>query len=208
MFTDETIVSQHRSYQPHVRRPRGERFNASYTSSSVRSAPKRMIWGGISASGRCGLHVFGKTETVKATNYLEILKERAEPFMNIRGTRFLQQDGALAHKSRLASNWIALQNFQLLEGWPGNSPDLNCIENCWSALKNKLQRCHISSNNTLVEHVTRLWVTEVTPAYCRKLVESMPQRIQACLTAKDITQNIDVPFFIRTLSKIEYFQCC
>ena len=133
MFTDETIISQYRSFQPHVRRPPGHRFDPQFTCSTVRSAPTVMIWCEISGNSGCGL------STVKAENYLEVLKSKVEPFMIIRGTSILQQDGAPAHNSRLITNWISQQSFDLLHGWAGNSPYLNYIENYWATLKNKLQ---------------------------------------------------------------------
>ena len=98
-----------------------------------------MIWGAIAARGRCGLHFIPAGETVKTGNYLSIIKEKVPQFSIMRETSIFQQDNAPAHRAKIVNDWIANQpEFNVLEGWPGNSPDLLPIENCWNYLKDKL----------------------------------------------------------------------
>ena len=184
MFSDESKISQFRSYRPHVRRPKNERFNTRYTIQTIRSAPSVMIWAAITASGRAGLHFVPDKETIRAKDYLQIIKEKVPRFMNIRGTTILQQDGAPCHNAKLVKQWIAAQDFELLQGWPGNSPDLNPIENCWSQMKECLRQQNCMSHSDLIEKIKRVWCSEITPEYCQKLVESMPSRIADCLANK------------------------
>jgi len=47
-------------------------------------------------------------------------------------------DGAPAHKSKIVTKFLNDNNINVLK-WPGNSPDLNPIENAWNYLKNKVQ---------------------------------------------------------------------
>ena len=61
--------------------------------------------------------------------------------------------------------------------WPGNSPDLNPIENAWSHIKNKLQDMEITSIPTLKVAIQEVWA-ELDVEYWANLVESMPRRME------------------------------
>jgi hypothetical protein len=74
MFTDETTFSQVRgSGSNYVGRPPGHRLDDKYTLKTVKHAPSLMVWGGITAAGRCGLVIFDKGVKVNAEKYIEIL---------------------------------------------------------------------------------------------------------------------------------------
>lgn len=183
-FSDESVISQYRSFRPFVRRPKGCRFGFKYTLPQVKNPNKVMIWGAISARGRCGLHVLRKGETVNGEKYLKILKEKLPPFMTIRGTDVFQHDGAPAHTCKLVRRWFLGQRFQLLEGWPGNSADLNPIENVWSVVKQKVGEKKPTSMEALTEAIKSVWVSEISSSYCERLISSMPRRIQQCIQNK------------------------
>lgn len=68
--------------------------------------------------------------TVKKDNYLAIIQDKVPRFMLIRGTNVFMHDGAPAHTARIVKDWIQNADFECLQPWPGNSPDLNPIENC------------------------------------------------------------------------------
>ena len=40
-----------------------------------------------------------------------------------------QHDGAPCHKAKVITKWLGEQNIDILGQWPGNSPNLNPIEN-------------------------------------------------------------------------------
>jgi hypothetical protein len=80
----------------------------------------------------------------------------------------------------LVSNWFkGKPNIQLIK-WPGNSLDLNPIENVWSLMKMQLQEdTHPTNLQALKEEITRLWVLKMADSQVlRNMVESMPDRLQ------------------------------
>jgi hypothetical protein len=65
------------------------------------------------------------------------------------------------------------QKFTLMD-WPGNSPDLNPIENLWLIMKGKLKKKdNISSLPLLIRANKELWVTLPKPLMV-KLAHIMP----------------------------------
>ncbi len=66
--------------------------------------------------------------------------------------------------------------------WPGNSPDLNPIENCWAWMKGELQNSKATSIPELEMEILRLWTLQMDDSdYLWSLVESMPRRLAAVL---------------------------
>jgi hypothetical protein len=69
--------------------------------------------------------------------------------------------------------------------WPGNSPVLNPIENCWSYMKKKLKgNSDITCLPKLMEAIKMIWVKDMKLDYFQKLSDSMPRRLQIVIEAK------------------------
>ena len=81
--------------------------------------------------------------------------------------------------SPLAFSGTGRPNITLID-WPGNSPDLNPIENCWAWMKHQLQDCKATSIPLLQLEITKLWTQRMDDIpYLKALVESMPRRLAA-----------------------------
>jgi len=143
-----------------------------------------MVWGSISASGRAGIWIMPRNTTMTGPVYLQMLKDKLPIFMSIHGTNHFQHDGAPCHSAKAVKSWIVSSGFQLLAPWPGNSPDLNPIENAWVLMKRAVAAMHPTSLEDLKNKIKQVWISEITPDYCQQLCYSMPARIQAVLDNK------------------------
>lgn len=94
------------------------------------------------------------------------------------------QDGAPCHKAKSVMKFL-LDNDIVVLPWPGNSPDMNPIENLWAILKKKMKRIKITNKTDLISRLIEIWHrdSEIQLA-AEKLVNSMPARINALIKAK------------------------
>ena len=86
--------------------------------------------------------------------------------MKLHNCHYFQQDGAPCHTAKLVKRWLEEQEIQLICPWPGSSPDLNPIENCWAVMKKKVSALKPTSYQDLVDKIKTVWCMEITPKYC------------------------------------------
>ena len=115
--------------------------------------------------------------------YLDLLKNKLELHMAVHKCSVFMQDGAPCHRAKIVTQFLKAQKINILD-WPGNSPDLNPIENLWTNLKNKVSERQPTNAKMLEQAIKEVWVRDISPAYCRNLVESMPRRLEAVIKAK------------------------
>ena len=137
--------------------------------------------------GRGGLYFLPENETMNGITHIDVLEHHMLPFYQIHGCEFFQHDSAACHTSKLVKKLVSDHSISVLE-WPGNSPDLNLIENCWNQLKVTLKNKNTSFVPRLNAKLTKLWVN-MDIDYFLKLADSMPKRIRDVIAVKwDMTE--------------------
>ena len=198
IFTDESIVELF---------PRPNRQNTRIRTSDPElrepiSIPKHglkiLVAGGMCYNGLTELHVVDAGTTIDGNYYRNRIlpmyfaakiRQSTDPRIDKR-TLFadperaiFMQDGAPAHTALRSLNMLSI-NFNAVWSkglWPGNSPDLNPIENLWSILKDSIFIApRPRTRDELITRVKAAW-SSISLDLVQCLIASFPHRIEACL---------------------------
>ena len=118
--------------------------------------------------------------------YLQIIERKVcRELSDLHPRAIFQQDSAPCHKAKMIINCFKKMKITVLD-WPGNSPDLNPIENLWSIVKNRLRRINCPNKIKLIWSGIHVWFhdEEIEQIY-KKLVLSMKVRVKLVLENKD-----------------------
>jgi len=143
----------------------------------MKDPPSQMIWGAISEHGAVRIFFLSPGTTMNGPRYVELLAEKLKIHMAVHNCTIFMQDGAPCHRSKVIKTFLAENRIKVLD-WPGNSSDLNPIENLWTNMKNKVAEKRPSSAKDLVKVIKEVWVKEISQEFCRNPVHSMPRRLQ------------------------------
>ncbi len=97
--------------------------------------------------------------------------------------RLFQHDRAPCHKANVITKWLEEQNIDILGPWPGNSPDLNPIENLLSILKGWVDKQKPTNSDLLQALIMQEWAA-ISQDLAQKFIESIPGRIEEVLNEK------------------------
>ncbi|GFX07289.1 transposable element Tcb1 transposase [Trichonephila clavipes] len=150
IFSDESqfCISGNQS-SAYVRRRTHEKFSPQCLKPIIKYPTKVMIWGCMSSHGVGRLHIV--SGTVKAMDYIKILQNKLLPTARDLFTSFgnqswiFQDDNAPCHRAKVVQKWLKVHTVNRMN-WPGQSSDLNPIENLWFKLVMKFQRKNLQTN--------------------------------------------------------------
>ncbi|KAK4323716.1 hypothetical protein Pmani_005597 [Petrolisthes manimaculis] len=184
MFSDESTFRLVRMASKTVRRPSGvSRYDPKYIVKTVKHPDSVMVWGSFSGyKGSGGLYFLPKNVTMKGANYIEVLRDHLLVPYDIHECEVFMQDSAPAHRCKAVTKFLTDNNIPVLD-WPGNSPDLNPIENAWNKMKNTIAKKRPTNINELKQALTKLW-GDMDLSYFTNLATSMPNRIEMVISYK------------------------
>lgn len=144
-----------------------------------------MVWGMISSRGVSDLFIVqGMMNQGRYKEVLEnVMLPQMEHWFDKGENPIFQQDSAPCHTAKSIKQFLTEKNIPILK-WPGNSPDLNPIENVWEVLKREVAKTHITNKADLISKLKEVWATPYIKDVAKKCIDSMCRRVEAVKTAK------------------------
>lgn len=168
-----------------VRRRPNEKYNTDCVIKTVKHPVSVMVWSIISGKGLGRLYVVEGTmrqDQYKRVLVTKLLPQLQEWFGN--GRKVFMQDGAPCHTAKSIKKILEEKRIPLLP-WPGNSPDMNPIENVWECLKRELAKETITTKVQLIERIVHHWNhNEKLKQIALNCIDSMPRRVAAIIEAR------------------------
>jgi transposase len=185
LFSDESTFTQfQQGPNGMVWREPGEELNPNCIAVTVKHSPNKMFWGCFTWNG---LGPIVPIEgSVTGITYAKIINDYVVPTLHEyfpNGNGIFQEDNAPPHRSKVAK--AACEDAEIIKlNWPAQSPDLNPIENIWAEMKMMVRRRTPPPPNVKVleRYVKDAW-NDLPPEYYKKLINSMPRRIEAVIKA-------------------------
>lgn len=179
VFSDECFFQSYSSSNKLlVRRTASEKYNPAFNHPVMGHGPSIHVWGCLNSNG-VGLlkKINGNMNAERyQKDILHDLDIVGKCLVFPKATFVFQHDLAPPHKANSTQAFLKNKNIEVLP-WPGNSPDLNPIENIWGILKRQLRPIKHNCAEDLWNEVQNKWYN-LSRNMCQKIVYSMPKRLQ------------------------------
>jgi len=186
LWSDEVMFSVAGNTGSSVyRRPGSDPLDPRYTKKTIKFPDIIMVWGCFSYHGVGELVVLPKNTRMNKNNYLELLCDHLPNSFEKCRAEFFMQDGAPCHTALDVKQWLRDCQVEFFDDWPGNSPDLNPIENIWAIMKRELRGRDTSLLARLEAEIHHVW-DNLKPQLLQNLADSVPRRLKECLKRKGI----------------------
>ena len=184
LWSDESTFTVSDGARNYVYRQRGSNpLKPQYTRHTIKHPESVMVWGCFSYHGLGHLVFLPKNVKMNQHNYLDLLIDHLDPSMEACHADFFMQDGAPCHRAKLVTEALDFGSIRHFNPWPGNSSDINPIENIWGKIKSGLQNYDVSSVPKLKDAIQQLW-DSMPQTYLQTLADSLPRRLELVRNAK------------------------
>ncbi|XP_069962586.1 transposable element Tc3 transposase [Bactrocera oleae] len=114
--------------------------------------------------------------------YQEILETNLIPSIENHFSRadvpIFQDDTAPCHRAKMVKDYLSKIGVSSLE-WPGNSPDLNPIENLWFVMMAQVAQKRPKTLAELDRILEEVWYNGIAAGTLKNLINSMHERVKA-----------------------------
>ena len=175
-FSDETMIAINlNSVMNKIRRFKTQNsLDPRFLQKFVKYPLKQMFWGNFSLNGVGSLIPIDGI--MNSNKYISILNDHLGGDMQRCNTNMFMDDSAPCHRSKKVLDWLKTKQIDTID-WPGNSPDLNPIENLWAILKRKLKMKPIRNRSDLIKAASNEW-EKLPEDILKNLIYSIPNRIK------------------------------
>ena len=177
LWLDEATFNITSNSMSRVYRKNGrDRLDPKYLQYTMKHPDSLMVWGCFSGRGLGDLIILPKNEKINQYNYFELLCDHLPSSFEKSQATIFQQDGAPAHTAKSVTKWLQDCEVKYINDWPGNSPDINPIENLWAIMKADLQDKDVSTLPKLEAALKESWMN-ISPETLQNLALSIPKRL-------------------------------
>ena len=146
-----------------------------------------MVWGCFNYRAVGEILVLPQNITMNKERYLELINDHLyDCFRKCKipmAKGIFMQDGATCHTAKIIREYFDFVKINYIEKWPGNSPDLNPIENLWAIFKRELRERDTSTVAKLSAAIYDIWYT-IGRKKLRNLAMSLPKRLKDVVKRK------------------------
>jgi hypothetical protein len=135
-----------------------------------------MIHASISAQGPGKVFILKCGVNMNTNQYLKVLEKQILPDLNSHKCLTFLQDRGPPHRVKQSISYLKEKKIKTIF-LPGNSPDLNPIENCFGFVKYRLDRKDTRNLKKMKRSIKTEWA-KLDKEYLKKRCDSMPKRLK------------------------------
>lgn len=185
VFSDESKFQIHPNRKKRVWRRKGirEALKRKNIIPTKKYSPKINVWGCFSYHGVGSLvEIEGNMDGMLFSSILHDHLEFSIHSMGLGDDYVFQQDNDPKHTSKWGKHYLEVMNVTSIPH-PPQSPDLNPIENLWNELDKMIPIDERQNLTSFRKAMHAAW-DSISHDYMKSLVDSMPRRLEAVITAK------------------------
>ena len=162
----------------------GELLKSKHVKKTIKYDKSIMVWGCFTSAGVGDIYII--PDILTSHKYVRILSDHMVPSARrlFDAAYIFQQDNDPKHTAKNTKTYLQSKNIDVMQ-WPAQSPYLNPIENLWFKLKQDIRKAKCEKMIDFPNLLRKCW-NDIDPDYCKKLVDSMPARIDQVIKNKGL----------------------